>query len=61
MRPGKQEVSDSQLRIGIFISRTLWSWPSCMEEIIHSVYPSHHSQLTISSRTILGSSQVHQE
>ena len=37
MGPGKVDVVDPQLRLGVFISRTLWSWPSCLEEIIPCV------------------------
>lgn len=34
----KYTVEDSKLRIGVFISRTLWSWPGCLEEVIPTVY-----------------------
>jgi hypothetical protein len=42
MTPGKSYVADSKLRLGVFISRTLWSWPSCLEEVITSVLPSQN-------------------
>ena len=34
MGSDKIDVSDPQLRLGVFISRTLWSWPGCLEEIV---------------------------
>jgi len=34
MGPDKTDLQDPQLRLGVFISRTLWSWPGCLEEII---------------------------
>lgn len=37
MGPEKTDVVDPQLRLGVFISRTLWSWPGCLEEIIPCV------------------------
>lgn len=39
MPPTKGEKLNSKLRLGIFISRTLWSWPACLEEVIPAVYP----------------------
>jgi hypothetical protein len=38
MAPGKVDVADPKLRLGAFISRTLWSWPGCLEEVVPSVY-----------------------
>ena len=59
--PGKLELSDSRLRLGLFISRTLWSWPSCMDEVIHAVLSSHATHLTSSSKTILNLLPLRQE
>ena len=37
MALGKVDAADSKLKLGVFISRTLWSWPGCLEEVIPSV------------------------
>jgi hypothetical protein len=37
MAPGKMDVVDPALQLGVFISKTLWSWPTCIEEVIPSV------------------------
>jgi hypothetical protein len=36
MAPGKVD-RESKLQLGVFISRTLWSWPSCIEEVAPAV------------------------
>ena len=36
MAPGKVD-HENKLRLGVFISRTLWSWPSCLEEVVPAV------------------------
>jgi hypothetical protein len=53
MIPGKVDP-EPKLRLGVFISRTLWSWPSCLEEVIPSVYPS----LEISNRKLQDDTQM---
>jgi hypothetical protein len=35
----KVDLARSHLQLGVFISRTLWSWPSCIEEVIPNVKP----------------------
>jgi Putative peptidase family len=37
MGPGKMDVADPSVQLGVFISKTLWSWPSCIEEVVPSV------------------------
>jgi Putative peptidase family len=34
MSTGRVDHIDSKLRLAIFISRTLWSWPTCLEEVV---------------------------
>jgi hypothetical protein len=51
MGSDKIDVSDPQLRLGVFISRTLWSWPGCLEEIVPFVKLSLKLGLIHSSKT----------
>src|SRR5579859_399851 len=30
-------LEEPKLQIGVFISRTLWAWPSCLEEVVPAV------------------------
>src|SRR5262245_50282446 len=51
MAAGKPDRGDSKLRIAIFISRTLWSWPTCVEEVVHSVHiDDYNSSLNVVAR-----------
>jgi hypothetical protein len=52
------ETVKSKLNLGIFISRTLWSWPSCLEEVIPSVM-SREILLTPSFKMTLKSCHPH--
>ena len=38
MGPDRTDLPNPQLRLGVFISRTLWSWPGCLEEIVPCVH-----------------------
>jgi hypothetical protein len=44
------ETVKSKLNVGVFISRTLWSWPSCLEEVISSVRSGKNEFLPLVSK-----------
>src|SRR5579859_7607896 len=57
MAPGKID-RENKLQLGVFISRTLWSWPSCLEEVVPAV-SSQAIQANTSSSKMIFKSPLH--